>query len=144
MDASAVPHFRNGGTPAAAQTFGARRHTRGEAATMVDVTAGQGGVKPGGGFPSLSEIGDILKRGDLALALGVLAILVLHVSARRFVLRLEASRDRRAALRLHRARWPRPSTPMPARYTLMCPPYFRQTHVWCHERVRSAASLSKR
>ena len=46
---------------------------------MVDVTAGQGGVKPGGGFPSLSEIGDILKRGDLALALGVLVILVVLI-----------------------------------------------------------------
>ena len=79
MDASAVPHFRNGGTPAAAQTFGARRHTRGEAASMVDVTAGQGGAKPSGGFPSLSEIGDILKRGDLFLAFGVLTILVVLI-----------------------------------------------------------------
>ena len=80
MDASAVPHFRNGGTPAAAQTFGARgRHSRGEAATMVDVTAGQGGAKPSGGFPSLSEIGDVLKRGDLALAFGVLTILVVLI-----------------------------------------------------------------
>ena len=49
MDASAVPHFRNGGTPAAAQTLGARgRQSRGEAATMVDVTAGQGTAKPSG------------------------------------------------------------------------------------------------
>ena len=80
MDASAVPHFRNGGPSAAAQTFGARgRHSRGEAATMVDVTAGQGGAKPGGGFPSLGEIGDILKRGDLALAFGVLTILVVLI-----------------------------------------------------------------
>jgi DMSO/TMAO reductase YedYZ molybdopterin-dependent catalytic subunit len=36
----------------------------------------------------------------VALALGVLAVLVVHVAARRFVLRLDASRDRRAALRL--------------------------------------------
>ena len=77
MDASAVPQFRNGGTPAAAQTFGARRHTRG--ATMVAVTAGQGTATPSGGFPSLSEIGDILKRGDLALAFGVLTILVVLI-----------------------------------------------------------------
>ena len=79
MDASAVPHFRNGGTPAAAQTFGARRHMRGEAATMVDVTAGQGGAGPSGGFPSLREIGDILRRGDLFLAFGVLTILVVLI-----------------------------------------------------------------
>src|SRR6187397_2541038 len=79
VDASAVPHFRTGGPSAAAQTFGARRHSRGEAATMVDVTAGQGGAGPSGKFPSLSEIGDILKRGDLALAFGVLTILVVLI-----------------------------------------------------------------
>jgi flagellar biosynthesis protein FlhA len=80
VDASAVPHFRNGGPSAAAQTFGARdRHTRGEAATMVDVTAGQGAGTPGNGFPSLGEIGTILKRGDLALAFGILTILVVLI-----------------------------------------------------------------
>ena len=80
MDANAVPHFRNGGPSAAAQTFGARdRHTRGEAATMVDVTAGQGAATPGTGFPKLSEIGTILKRGDIALALGILTILVVLI-----------------------------------------------------------------
>src|SRR4029450_1247244 len=46
---------------------------------MVDVTAGQGGAAPSGKFPSLSEIGDILKRGDLALAFGVLTILVVLI-----------------------------------------------------------------
>ena len=39
---------------------------------MVDVTAGQGGAGANGKFPSLSEIGDMLRRGDLALAFGVL------------------------------------------------------------------------
>ncbi|MFL6812986.1 MAG: flagellar biosynthesis protein FlhA, partial [Bradyrhizobium sp.] len=80
MDANAVPHFRNGGPSAAAQTFGARdRHSRGEAATMVDVTAGQGAATPTSGFPSLGEIGTILKRGDLALAFGILTILVVLI-----------------------------------------------------------------
>ena len=46
---------------------------------MVDVTAGQGGAGESGKFPSLSEIGDILKRGDLALAFGVLTILVVLI-----------------------------------------------------------------
>jgi flagellar biosynthesis protein FlhA len=46
---------------------------------MVDVTAGQGGVGPGTGFPSFSEIGTILKRGDLALAFGILTILVVLI-----------------------------------------------------------------
>ena len=80
MDASAVPHFRNGGPAAAAQTFGAReRHSRGEASTMVDVTAGQGGTTPASGFPSLTDIGTMLKRGDLALAFGILTILVVLI-----------------------------------------------------------------
>jgi len=80
VDASAVPHFRNGGPAAAVQTFGAReRHTRGEAATMVDVTAGQGAGALGNSFPTLSEIGGWIKRGDIALALGILVILVVLI-----------------------------------------------------------------
>ena len=46
---------------------------------MVDVTAGQGTGTAGGGFPSLGDIGNILKRGDLALAFGVLTILVVLI-----------------------------------------------------------------
>jgi flagellar biosynthesis protein FlhA len=46
---------------------------------MVDVTAGQGGAASASGLPSLSDIGTILKRGDLALALGILTILVVLI-----------------------------------------------------------------
>jgi flagellar biosynthesis protein FlhA len=46
---------------------------------MVDVTAGQGGATPGSGFPSIGEIGTILKRSDLALAFGILTILVVLI-----------------------------------------------------------------
>jgi len=46
---------------------------------MVDVTAGQGAAPPTSGFPSLGEIGTILKRGDLALAFGILTILVVLI-----------------------------------------------------------------
>jgi len=46
---------------------------------MVDVTAGHGTGTAGGGFPSLGAIGNILKRGDLALAFGVLIILVVLI-----------------------------------------------------------------
>ena len=46
---------------------------------MVDVTAGQGAAAPSTNFPSLSEIGTILKRGDLALAFGILTILVVLI-----------------------------------------------------------------
>ncbi|MGY3603011.1 MULTISPECIES: flagellar biosynthesis protein FlhA [unclassified Bradyrhizobium] len=77
MDASTVPHFRSGGRQAAAQTFGGRaRQARGDRATMVDVTAGQGTAS--GGF-SLADITNILKRGDIALAFGILTILVVLI-----------------------------------------------------------------
>ena len=43
---------------------------------MVDVTAGAGAA---GGSLTLSDIGNILKRGDIALALGILTILVVLI-----------------------------------------------------------------
>jgi flagellar biosynthesis protein FlhA len=46
---------------------------------MVDVTAGQGTDTAGGGFPNLGDIGKVLLRGDLALAFGVLIILVVLI-----------------------------------------------------------------
>ncbi len=46
---------------------------------MVDVTAGHGAGTTGGGFPGLADIGKILTRGDLALAFGVLIILVVLI-----------------------------------------------------------------
>ena len=79
MDASAVPHFRAGGPQAAAQTFGAReRHTRDDAATMVDVKGGAIEAPGLSGF-SLAEIGALLRRGDIALAIGILTILVVLI-----------------------------------------------------------------
>lgn len=46
---------------------------------MVDVTAGQGAGTLGNGFPTLSDIGNIIKRGDIALAIGILVILVVLI-----------------------------------------------------------------
>src|ERR1700743_3884053 len=46
---------------------------------MCDVTAGQGAAAPASNFPSLSDIGNIIKRGDLALAFGILTILVVLI-----------------------------------------------------------------
>ncbi len=80
MEASAVPHFRGGGPQAAAAAFSGReRHARGEAATMVDVTAGQGASSSNLGIPSLSDFGAMLKRGDIALAIGILVILAVLI-----------------------------------------------------------------
>jgi flagellar biosynthesis protein FlhA len=46
---------------------------------MVDVTAGTGGGAPKIGLPSLNDIINTLKRGDLALAFGILTILVVLI-----------------------------------------------------------------
>jgi flagellar biosynthesis protein FlhA len=46
---------------------------------MVDLTAGQGVSNAKPGLPSVSEIVNILKRGDIALALGILTILVVLI-----------------------------------------------------------------
>jgi flagellar biosynthesis protein FlhA len=45
---------------------------------MVDVTAGQGAAVPSGGF-KLNDIINVIKRGDIALALGILTILVVLI-----------------------------------------------------------------
>jgi flagellar biosynthesis protein FlhA len=80
VEASAVSHFPTGGPTATAKTFGARgRHGRNEAATMVDVTAGSGSAPNTSSFLNISDIGGMLKRGDLALAFGVLTILVVLI-----------------------------------------------------------------
>lgn len=79
VDASAVPQFRNGGPSAAAQSFGAgKRGPREGAKAMVDVTAGQGAGSPAGSF-SFGDLKTLVLRGDIALALGILTILVVLI-----------------------------------------------------------------
>jgi flagellar biosynthesis protein FlhA len=80
VEASAVPHFRSGGRSAAAQAFGTReRFSREEAATMTDLVAGSGlGAAPKAGF-TFSDFRSMILRGDLALAFGVLTILVVLI-----------------------------------------------------------------
>ena len=46
---------------------------------MADATAAQGAGVVAGGLPSLSDIANIIKRGDIALALGILTILVVLI-----------------------------------------------------------------
>ncbi len=79
MEASAVPHFRAGGPQAAAQTFGSRgeRHSRDDTATMVDVKAAT--QAPGLPGFNLAELGALLRRGDILLAVGILTILVVLI-----------------------------------------------------------------
>src|SRR5262250_1893634 len=50
------------------------------AATMSDVTAGQQETTSGGlRLPTLAEIMDVVRRGDIALAIGIIAILVVLI-----------------------------------------------------------------
>jgi flagellar biosynthesis protein FlhA len=73
--------LRPGGSSAAAQTFGTRdRHSRGKAAAMTDLVAGQGlGAPAGGEGFSFASLKSMVLRGDLALAFGVLTILVVLI-----------------------------------------------------------------
>jgi flagellar biosynthesis protein FlhA len=73
LDAGAVPLARTSGLTAAAGSFHAQdRARRTSADTMSDVAgSGQGFV-----LPKLNDIGLMLRRGDIALAIGVMAILV--------------------------------------------------------------------
>ncbi len=81
MDASAVNHFSVGGPAAAAAAIGSReRRARGDTAAMTDTTGGMPAAPAGlNGLPRLSEIGALLRRGDIALAIGVLTILVVLI-----------------------------------------------------------------
>ena len=73
----AVPLTRISGVGAAQQSFGAHeRARRGASADMTDATAP---AQQKFTLPNLGEIGSILKRGDLALAIGVMAILVVLI-----------------------------------------------------------------
>jgi flagellar biosynthesis protein FlhA len=78
LDASAVPLTRVSGLKAAANTFHAQdRATRNSAAKMTDVaTGGETGKFT---MPGLGDIGLMLKRSDIALAVGVMAILVVLI-----------------------------------------------------------------
>src|SRR5262245_56878053 len=79
MEAGAVPITRVGGLTAAQQSFGA--HERARRGTMTDVAASGTGA---GKFslPGLSDIGSIFKRADLAVAIGVMLILVVLILPR--------------------------------------------------------------
>jgi flagellar biosynthesis protein FlhA len=78
LDAGAVPLARTSGLSAAAGSFHAQdRARRTSTEKMSDVAAGGGG--PGFGLPNLTDIRTILGRGDIALAIGVMAILVVLI-----------------------------------------------------------------
>ncbi len=79
MDASAAPFFRAGGPTAAAHSFETRdRNRRANSTGMTDVTSAERGEGPLA-LSRLADLGTVLRRGDIALAIGMMAILVVLI-----------------------------------------------------------------
>jgi flagellar biosynthesis protein FlhA len=77
---AALPLVRTGGPQAAQHTFDARaRERRGSTENMSDVTAASAATSAPFKLPGLGDIGGLLKRGDIALAIGVTMILVVLI-----------------------------------------------------------------
>ncbi len=77
MDASAAPLFRAGGPPAAAQSFEPRdRNRRDQSTGMTDASSAQGGDTA---MSRLADLGTMLRRSDIALAVGMMAILLVLI-----------------------------------------------------------------
>jgi flagellar biosynthesis protein FlhA len=77
LDASAAPLFRAGGPSAAAHSFETReRNRRGHSDDMTDVPSVQSGDTA---MSRLAEIGTMLRRSDIALAVGMMAILLVLI-----------------------------------------------------------------
>ena len=78
MEAGTIP-VRPGGGVAAVNAGSHGRGRRGSA-RMSDVSAGRdGGLGSGMVLPTMGELGTLLRRGDLALAIGVMTILVVLI-----------------------------------------------------------------
>jgi flagellar biosynthesis protein FlhA len=75
LEASAAPFVRAGGPPAAAHSF--EPHDRRNRSTgMTDATSAQGGETA---LSRLVDLGTMLRRSDIALAVGMMAILVILI-----------------------------------------------------------------
>jgi flagellar biosynthesis protein FlhA len=77
LDGAALPTIRPAGITAPRNTIGSRDRQR------RDTPAGHDGAPKTGGFafglPSFSDLGSLLKHGDIALAIGVMTILVVLI-----------------------------------------------------------------
>ncbi|HTP94126.1 MAG TPA: flagellar biosynthesis protein FlhA [Xanthobacteraceae bacterium] len=76
MDASAAPLFRPGGPTAAAHSFESRERRRGQSSGMSDVTSAESGETA---LSRLVDLGTMLRRSDIGLAVGMMAILVVLI-----------------------------------------------------------------
>jgi flagellar biosynthesis protein FlhA len=79
LDASAAPLIRAGGPPAAAHSFETRDRSRRErSADMTEATSADGG-EGSLTFSRLADLGTLLRRSDIALAVGMMTILVVLI-----------------------------------------------------------------
>jgi flagellar biosynthesis protein FlhA len=77
LDASAAPILRAGGPPAATHSFATGdRNKRGRSTGMTDATSAPGGETA---LSRLADFGTMLRRSDIALAVGMLTILVILI-----------------------------------------------------------------
>src|SRR5690554_2472917 len=73
LDAATLPSIRPGALAAPAQATGSRDRHRHDASASGYQGARHSG-NPAFGLPNLGDVGALLKRGDIALAIGVMAI----------------------------------------------------------------------
>jgi flagellar biosynthesis protein FlhA len=78
LDAATLPSIRPGALAAPAQATGSRDRHRHDASASGNQGARRSGT-PAFGLPNLGDVGALLKRGDIALAIGVMAILVVLI-----------------------------------------------------------------
>ncbi|HET7680044.1 MAG TPA: flagellar biosynthesis protein FlhA [Xanthobacteraceae bacterium] len=81
MDAATLPSIRPSGLTAARQPTATRDRQRRDAGTALghDAAPEAGGPRFSLGLPSFGDLGAMFKRGDLALAVGVMTILVVLI-----------------------------------------------------------------
>jgi hypothetical protein len=78
LDASAAPLLLAGGPLAAAQSFETRERRQGRSTGMTETTAAQDGAASAA-LSWLADLGTMLPRSDIALAVGMIAILVVLI-----------------------------------------------------------------
>ena len=76
MDSSAAPILRAGGPPAAVHSFESRDRKRGKSPGMTDVVSAERGETA---LSRLADISTMLRRSDIALAVGMMTILVILI-----------------------------------------------------------------
>src|SRR5579883_3163379 len=78
LDAGVAPLLHAGGPPAAAHSFESRDRRRSGSAGMSDITSAE---SEDNALSRLADLGTMLRRGDIALALGIMVILLILMTS---------------------------------------------------------------